>query len=88
MSHTRARRWEHKACWGGGSSSLWRICTPDGRDPHGYTEALCLRVTGNGKERELGVGDGQIIQVKGQDEDFPDGTNLFKHDKSGDSEVK
>lgn len=45
-------------------------------------------MTGNGKERELGVEDGQIIQVKGQDEDFPDGTNLFKHDKSGDSEVK
>ena len=45
-------------------------------------------MTGNGKERELGVGDGQIIQVKGQDVDFPDGTNLFRHDKSGDSEVK
>ena len=85
MSRTRARRWEHRACWGGGgSSSLRRICTPDGRDPHGYG----LRVTGNGKERELGVGDGQIIQVKGQDEDFPGGTNLFRHNKSGDSEVK
>lgn len=88
VSRTRARRWEHRACWGGGSSTLWRICTPDGRDPHGYTEALRLRVTGNGKERELGVGDGQIIQVKGQDEDFPGGTNLFRHNKSGDSEVK
>ena len=45
-------------------------------------------MTGNGKERELGVGVGQIIQVKGQDEDVPGGTNLFRHNKSGDSEVK